>query len=216
MRLLKAVYLITLTFFFSCGQAEEEEVVIGFSQPTEGDAWRRAMRNEIEREVSFHPEISLQIKDAKNSSGKQIEHINEFINQGVDLLIVSPNEAEPITPVVEKAFEAGIPVIVVDRKTSSSSYTAYVGANNYQIGKLAGEYVSKMLNGKGRIIEVWGLKGSTPAIERHKGFLEGIAGYPDVQIVAEVKGEWEKEVAKQRFPDVYNAEFLPNRPKRLT
>jgi ABC-type sugar transport system substrate-binding protein/DNA-binding response OmpR family regulator/nitrogen-specific signal transduction histidine kinase len=206
MRLFKVISLILLTSLLSCSQAAEEKgITIGFSQPTEGDAWRKAMHKEMEREVSFHPEIDLQIKDAKNSSAQQVAHIKEFIEQGVDLLIVSPNEAEPITPVVEEAFEKGIPVIVVDRKTSSSSYTAYVGANNYQIGKLAGEYVAKMLNGKGRIIEVWGLKGSTPAIERHKGFLDGIEGYPDVKIIAEVNGEWEKEVAKARFPEVFRA-----------
>ena len=206
MRFLQVIFLFMLTFFFCCSEAEKEEkITIGFSQPTEGDAWRKAMHKEMEREVSFHPEIDLQVKDAKNSSAKQIEHINEFINQGVDLLVVSPNEADPITPVVEKAFEAGIPVIVVDRKTNSSNYTAYVGANNYQIGKLAGEYIAKMMNGKGRVIEVWGLQGSTPAIDRHKGFMEGIADYPEIQIVAEVKGEWEKEIAKERFPEVYNA-----------
>lgn len=205
MRLLQAMFLIVLTFLLSCSKAEEEkEFTIGFSQPTEGDAWRKAMHKEMEREVSFHPELNLQIKDAKNSSAKQVEHIKEFIRQGVDLLIVSPNEAEPITPVVEEAFEAGIPVIVVDRKTNSSGYTAYIGANNYQIGKLAGEYVAKMLNGKGKIIEVWGLKGSTPAIERHNGFLNAIADYKDIQIVAEVKGEWEKEIAKARFPEVFD------------
>ncbi|WP_241739268.1 hybrid sensor histidine kinase/response regulator transcription factor [Pontibacter beigongshangensis] len=183
---------------------EEKKFVVGFSQCTEGDAWRKAMHEEMEREASFYPELRLQIKDAKNSSTAQVGHIREFMEQEVDLLIVSPNEAEPITPVVEEAFSKGIPVIVVDRKTSSSMYTAYVGANNYQIGKLAGEYVAKLLNGKGRIIEVWGLRGSSPAIERHNSFVDAIAAFPDIEIVAEVSGDWEKEVAKARFPAVYN------------
>ncbi|MHA6246937.1 hybrid sensor histidine kinase/response regulator transcription factor [Pontibacter sp. CAU 1760] len=204
MRAFYFLLLITLTFLFSCDVAnEEKEVVIGFSQPTEGDAWRKAMRKDLMREASFHPEMKLIIKDAQNSSDTQIEHIKELIAQKVDLLVVSPNEAEPITPVVEQAFEAGIPVIVVDRKTSSSSYTAYVGANNYQIGKLAGEYVAKLVNGQGNIIEVWGLPGSTPAIERHKGFQEAIAAYPGMKLVAKVQGEWEKDIAKARFPEVY-------------
>ncbi|WP_240676279.1 substrate-binding domain-containing protein [Botryobacter ruber] len=193
-----------MMFLFSCGNSRESKhFTIGFSQCTEGDAWRKAMHEEMERETSFYPELDLQIKDAKNSSQTQVKHIREFIDQGVDLLIVSPNEAEPITPVVEDAFQKGIPVIVVDRKTSSSMYTAYVGANNYKIGKLAGEYVARMLNGKGRIIEVWGLRGSSPAIERHKGFMEAIAPYKDIQIVAQVNGEWEKEIAKERFPAVW-------------
>ncbi|TXK46100.1 substrate-binding domain-containing protein [Pontibacter qinzhouensis] len=204
-KLLTFVLLLFLVALPGCGPAGEEKAfVIGFSQCTEGDAWRKAMHEEMEREASFYPELSLQIKDGKNSSVTQIKHIREFIDQGVDLLIVSPNEAEPITPVVEEAFSKGIPVIVVDRKTSSSMYTAYVGANNYQIGKLAGEYVAKLLNGKGRIIEVWGLRGSSPAIERHNSFVDAIAAYPDIEIVAEVSGEWEKEVAKERFPAVFN------------
>lgn len=196
--------VLIVAFLTSCSQEEEShKFTIGFSQCTEGDAWRKAMHKEMEREASFHPELSLQIKDGKNSSATQVKHIKKFIEQKVDLLIVSPNESEPITPVVEEAFEKGIPVILVDRKISSSSYSAYVGADNFQIGKLAGEYVSNLLKGEGKIIEVWGLQGSSPAIERHRGFLEGISQYPEVKVVAEVKGDWEKEVAKKRFPAVF-------------
>jgi ABC-type sugar transport system substrate-binding protein/DNA-binding response OmpR family regulator/nitrogen-specific signal transduction histidine kinase len=196
--------LINSIGLLSCGGGFEKKYIIGFSQPTEGDAWRRAMHEEMEREVAFHPGFILQIKDAKNSSSLQIEQIREFIAQGVDLLIVSPNEAAPITPVVEEAFEKGIPVIVVDRKTNSSLYTAYVGADNFQIGKLAGEYVAKLLEGKGKIIEVWGLRGSSPAIDRHNGFLEAIRDFPEINIVGEVNGEWEREMAKERFLSIFD------------
>ena len=201
MGLIKIIFLLVLTFLFSCNNVQEgKKYTIGFSQCTGGDAWRKAMHEEMKRELSFYPNLDLIIKDAKNNSTKQIAQIKEFIAQDVDLLIVSPNEAEPITPIVEEAFEKGIPVIIVDRRTSSSLYTAYVGANNYEIGKLAGDYVSKLLNGSGRIIEVWGLKGSSPAIDRHNGFKDGISDYENIKIVAEVNGEWEKEVAKARFP----------------
>ncbi|RNI29003.1 hybrid sensor histidine kinase/response regulator transcription factor [Rufibacter latericius] len=196
--------LVLVSCFSSCSEDQEtKEFTIGFSQCTEGDAWRKAMHREMLRETSFHPELKLQIKDAKNSSATQVKQIKEFIEQKVDLLIVSPNESEPITPIVEEAFEKGIPVILVDRKISSSAYSAYVGADNFQIGKLAGDYVANLLKGKGKVIEVWGLQGSSPAIERHRGFLEAISQFQDVQVVAEVKGEWEKEVAKKRFPAVY-------------
>lgn len=188
----------------SCHErSQDKQYVIGFSQCTAGDAWRKAMHEEMKRELSFHPNLELIIKDAKNSNDKQVGHIQEFIDQGVDLLIVSPNEAEPITPVVEKAFEKGIPVIVVDRRTSSSLYTAYVGANNYEIGKLAGDYVAKLLNGEGRIIEVWGLKGSSPAVDRHNGFKDALANYRAIKTITSVNGEWEKEVAKIRFSESY-------------
>ncbi|MFB9863174.1 hybrid sensor histidine kinase/response regulator transcription factor [Rufibacter immobilis] len=198
------ISLIALVCFLTSCRQEEESIkyTIGFSQCTEGDAWRKAMHKEMEREASFHPELSLQIKDGKNSSATQVKQIREFIEQKVDLLIVSPNETEPITQVVEEAFEKGIPVILVDRKISSSSYSAYVGADNFQIGKLAGDYVANLLKGKGKVIEVWGLQGSSPAIERHKGFMEAISQYSEVKVVAEVKGDWEKETAKRRFPAV--------------
>ncbi|WP_205502302.1 hybrid sensor histidine kinase/response regulator transcription factor [Rufibacter psychrotolerans] len=196
--------LLVLLLAACTSSPETKKFKIGFSQCTEGDAWRKAMHKEMLREASFHPELELQIKDAKNSSAAQVKQIREFIDQEVDLLIVSPNEAEPITPVVEEAFEKGIPVILVDRKISSSSYSAYVGADNFQIGKLAGEYIANLLNGRGNVIEVWGLEGSSAAVERHRGFREATKSFPDLKVVAEVKGEWEKEVAKKRFPAVFN------------
>lgn len=205
MRMQSAVFLLGMLFLFSCSQGQEQkQFVIGFAQCTGGDAWRKAMHNDMKRELSFYPNQQLIIKDAKNSTAKQQEHIRAFIDQEVDLLIVSPNEAAPITPLVEEAFENGIPVIIVDRRTSSSLYTAFVGANNYEIGKLTGNYVAELLEGKGKIIEVWGLKGSSPAIDRHNGFMHALRSYEDIEVVEEVLGEWEKEIAKQRFAESYD------------
>jgi signal transduction histidine kinase/DNA-binding response OmpR family regulator len=150
-------------------------------------------------ELAFHPEISLEYKDAENSSERQIKDIENFIEKKVDLLIVSPNEADPITPVVEKAFQNGIPVIVVDRKTSSSMYSAYIGANNYEIGKLAGTYIADLLEGKGSILEIWGLHGSSPAIDRHRGFSEVLSKHPGIKITSEINGKWELDTAKSQM-----------------
>jgi ABC-type sugar transport system substrate-binding protein/DNA-binding response OmpR family regulator/anti-sigma regulatory factor (Ser/Thr protein kinase) len=205
MRLTNAVFLLMMLFFFSCSALQEEkQYVIGFAQCTGGDAWRKAMHNDMKRELSFYPGYELIIKDAKNSTSKQQEHIRQFIEQKVDLLIVSPNEAAPVTPLVEEAFEQGIPVIIVDRRTASSLYTAYVGANNYEIGKLAGNYVAELLKGKGRIIEVWGLEGSSPAVDRHSGFVNAIKGFEDIEIVTQVPGKWEKDIARAKFPEYYH------------
>ena len=112
------------------------------------------------------------------------------------MLIVSPNETDPITPVVEKAFQSGIPVIMVDRKINSSMYSAYIGANNYEIGKLAGNYIADLLNGKGSIVEIWGLRGSSPAVERHRGLWEVLAKYPEIKMVGEIDGKWEQDTSK--------------------
>lgn len=144
----------------------------------------------------FHPEMQLLYRDAENSSERQIGDIEYFINNKVDLLIVSPNETDPITPVVEKAFLAGIPVIMVDRKINSSMYSAYIGANNYEIGKLAGDYIADLLKGKGSIVEIWGLRGSSPAVERHLGLWEVLSQYPEIKKVGEIDGKWEQDTSK--------------------
>src|SRR5687768_10701389 len=202
MRTLKQIgkFILVAGLFFSCNEAQKTiKFRIGFSQCTGGDAWRRQMLIAMNGELTFHPEIELQYKDAENSNEKQIRDIEGFIKDKVDLLIVSPNEADPITPVVEKAFQNGIPVIIVDRKTSSSMYNAYIGANNYEIGKLAGSYIAELLEGKGSILEVWGLRGSSPAIDRHRGFSEVLSDYPGIKIMGEISGKWELDTARSRL-----------------
>src|SRR2546421_3925988 len=116
---------------------------IGFSQCTFGDNWRRSMQKEMEQELSFHPELELIVRDANLNSEKQKEQIQELINEKIDLLIASPAEAEPIAPVIDKAYSAGIPVILVDRNTLSKNYTAFIGASNYKIGLDAGAYANR-------------------------------------------------------------------------
>jgi len=185
---------------FSCQHGQrQKKFKVGFSQCTGADAWRRQMIVSMRGELAFHPDMDLEYRDAENSNERQIKDIEYFIKERVDLLIVSPNEADPITPVVEKAFGLGIPVVIIDRKTSSSLYTAYIGGNNFEIGKLAGGYVADFMKGKGSILEIWGRRGSSPAIDRHKGFLEVIGNYPDVKIVAELDGMWELDTAKNEL-----------------
>jgi signal transduction histidine kinase/CheY-like chemotaxis protein len=184
----------------SCNNPEaEKKYRIGFSQCTGGDAWRRQMLASMKGELAFHPSLDLEYRDAENSNEKQIRDIQYFIDEKVDLLIVSPNEAEPITPVVESAFQKGIPVIVIDRKTNSSLYTAYIGADNYAIGKLAGSYIADYLEGTGNILEVWGRRGSSPAIDRHRGLTEVLEKYPSIKIVGEIDGQWELDTARNQL-----------------
>lgn len=157
------------------------------------------MNAEMERELTFHDDLSLVIKDAEGDNQRQIEHIREFIASNIDLLIVSPNEAGPITQIVEEAYNRGIPVVLLDRKTESKFYTSFVGADNYEIGKIAGNLAVNYLKSKGQIIEVKGLQGSTPFIGRHLGFKEVISTYPGIT-VSEVDGDWgETGTAKQQF-----------------
>ncbi len=160
------------------------------------------MQKEMERELSFHPEIELVVKDANLSSEKQKQQIQELIKDKIDLLIASPAEAEPIAPVIDKAYAAGIPVILVDRNTLSKNYTAFIGASNYKIGLDAGAYANALLKGKGNVMEIAGKDvGSSADIGRHKGFTDFIKNYPDINYVLRFNGDWDK------FPAEWEKQF---------
>ena len=162
------------------------------------------MNEELKREVAlYQADAEVLIRSVKDDTPKQIADIEWFIEQKVDVLVVSPNESEACTPIIEKAYQQGIPVILVDRKIATESYTAYVGANNYQIGKEAGLYAIGVLKGKGNIAEVRGTKGSTSDAERHKGFVDALAKAPEIRIVAEVWGNYLLDEAKKQLQPVF-------------
>ena len=180
-------------------QSGKGKFLIGFSQCTTADAWRKSMDQEMQNELLYYPDLRLLIKDAENSSKKQVDDISELLDAGIDLLIVSPNESEPLTGIVSEVFNRGIPVILIDRKIESGNYSAFIGGNSYQIGKEAGIYAVKLLKGKGRIVEISGLEGSSPAKERHKGFMEEISKAPGVAITSSLSGEWEVAVSEKEM-----------------
>lgn len=171
---------------------------IGVSQCSD-DEWRHQMNNEMLREALFYDGVEVDIRTVKDDNAQQIEDIRNFIQEGVDLLVVAPNEAAPITPVVEEAFDRGIPVIVFDRKILSDKYTAYIGADNYELGKAIGNYVANMLHGRGNIVEIAGLTGSTSAMDRHQGFVSAISPYPGIQLLAREDAGWLRSEAGERM-----------------
>lgn len=175
---------------------------IGVSQCSD-DEWRHKMNNEIVREALFYDGVEVEIRTAKDNNRNQIADIKYFIDKKVDLLIVAPNEAAAITPVVEKAYRQGIPVVVIDRKILSDKYTAFVGADNYEIGKDVGQYILNRLHGKGKVLEITGLKGSTPAMERHKGLTDVLKEEPGIEITASVDGAWLQSVAGEKMDSVF-------------
>ena len=177
---------------------------IGVSQCSD-DEWRHKMNNEMQREALFYDGVEVEFRTAKDNNQYQINDINYFIDKKVDLLIVAPNEAAAITPSVEKAIKRGIPVVVVDRKTLSDNYTAFVGADNYKIGNDVGHYIVSRLNGKGNIFEVTGLEGSTPAMERHKGLMDALAEAPGIKRIGSVDGGWLQSQANEKTDSVLRA-----------
>jgi ribose transport system substrate-binding protein len=173
--------------------------LIGMSQANKGEPWRQAMNDQIAAAAAKHPNLKVAFADAAQDNAKQVADVERFLQQGIDLLIISPNEAAPLTDVVAKAYDKGIPVIVLDRKVNGEKYTMWIGANNQEIGKRAGQYVAKWCAENGRrpcrVIEIRGLEGSTPCKERGDGFREGIKSNPDVKIVASQNGNWLREKA---------------------
>lgn len=150
---------------------------IGMSQSNRGEPWRVRMNKEIEAAVARYPQLKVEFKDAQNKSQEQRSQVEEFLTQGVDLLIISPKETIPLTPPVKKVFEAGTPVIVLDRRIQGDTYTCFVGGDNTLMGQTAGRYIGHILGGKGNIVELKGLMTTTPAQERHDGFIQGLKDY---------------------------------------
>lgn len=168
---------------------------IGVAQCSD-DSWRHKMNEEILREAMFYDGVSVEIRSAGDDNKKQAEDVHYFIEKGVDLLIISANEAAPMTPIVEEAFQKGIPVILVDRKILSDKYTAYISADNYEIGRAVGNYIASSLKGKGNVVELTGLSGSTPAMERHQGFMAAISHFPGIQLIDKADAAWESKPAE--------------------
>ena len=193
-RLVVLLLIVIGLLDFSCNQkANEKQFVIGFSQCTTHDVWRKYMQREMERELAFHPEIKFIVKDAELSSQKQIEQIKELIDEKVDLLIATPAEAKPITPIIEQAYAKKIPVILVDRNILTKNYSAFIGASNYKVGLDAGVYANSLLKGRGNVLEIGGMDtGSSADIGRHIGFTDYIKQHPGIKYVARLSEDWDK------------------------
>jgi len=178
---------------------------IGMSQCNLGEPWRVQMNADIKAAADKRPDIKMVFKDAQNDTLKQRAHVEEFVSAGVDLIIISPKEAAPLTEPVAKAMDAGIPVIVLDRKLLGDKFTCFIGADNVKIGKAAGEWIKQKLDGKGKVVELKGLMTSTPGQDRNRGFRERIAG-SSIEVIFEADMKWlepdarkEMESALSRF-----------------
>ena len=178
--------------------AEEtkDHFVIGMSQCNLGEPWRVAMNDQIAMAAEKHPEFEIIYADAAQDNSKQIADIENFVQMGVDLIITSPNEATPLTNAVSAAYDAGIPVILLDRKIDGDKYTQFIGADNVDMGRVAGEYVADvLLPDGGKVCEIKGLEGTSGGIDRDNGFREGIAKNDKIEIVAVNNADWLREKA---------------------
>ncbi len=194
-----------LTLVAGCGRQQRGKHLIGFSQANLGEPWRVAMNAEVAERAKAFPDLEVVYADAQQDNAKQVADVENFLRQKIDLLIISPNEAKPLTPIVKRAFEMKIPVIVLDREIEGDTYTTFIGANNKEIGKAAGEFVAETLKGKGNVVEIKGLPGSTPARDRSDGFREAIANFPDIRIVHDPVANWLREEAMTQMESALSA-----------
>lgn len=181
---------------------------IGMSQCNLNEPWRVQMNADIKAAADKHPELKVVFKDAQNDTLKQRQHVEEFVSAKVDLLLISPKEAQPLTEPVARAMDAGIPVIVLDRRLLGDKYTCFIGADNKKIGRAAGDWIVKTLGGQGKVVELKGLMTSTPGQDRHSGFREAIEG-TGVGVIFDADMHWlepdarkEMESALSRFEQI--------------
>lgn len=187
-----AFYAIVLMHIFAACQNSGQTYVIGVSQCSE-DSWRLELAKELEMSTYLSDNLSVHLAFANDDNSLQEKQIDSLVNLPVDLLIISPNQARELSDKVNEVMQKGIPVILFDRKSETSQYSAFLGADNYLIGAMLAEYLVKQLNGKGNIVEIAGLNGSSPSTERHRGFNDVIKRFPDMHIVGFGNGNWKEE-----------------------
>jgi ribose transport system substrate-binding protein len=192
---LVALSLVLALSWAGCGRQQAARRLVGFSQCNLGEPWRVAMNAEIVERAKDFPELDIVFADAQQDNAKQVADVETFLRQKIELLMISPNEAKPLTPIVERVFKSGIPVIVIDRGIEGDSYTVFIGADNYEIGRQAGEHIAEVLNGTGKIVEIRGLPGSPPAIDRSNGMHDAVKKFPGLQIIHDPVANWLREEA---------------------
>ncbi len=201
------IFVSSILLFNSCKLDDDKaKISIGFSQSIDYDIWRKSMDHAMEVEASLHPEVKLTIHNANRQAKKQIDDIEKFIADKVDVIIVSPFESDSIIPVIEKANAIGIPVIIVDRKVNTSNYTAYLGADNVEVGRIAGRHIVSLSKGNANVIEIKGASYTSPGLERTMGFRQIIEQYPGVKVIS-------IDAKKDELPKDVFVNILKNAPE---
>lgn len=195
-RYLYLIVYIGLGLSLAACKQQPKKFVIGVSQCSE-DIWRDKLNDELKMGEYLNDSIIVKLASSNDDNVLQNRQVNQIVDEGVDLLVISPNQLSAISKAVERAYEKGIPVILYDRISNTDKYTAFIGCDNYHIGKSMGTFIAQKLQGKGRIVEICGLDGSSPAMERHLGFMDAIKPYSGIQLIASEGGNWKEEGGAQ-------------------
>lgn len=184
--------VLLLLVLVSCS---DRRTVIGVSQCSD-DIWRQKVNREIKIGQYQYKNVDVVFASADNNGQRQARQIDSLVKTKVDLLVVAPSDAKTVAPAIERAYRAGIPVILYDRMIESTHYTAYIGTDNVAIGKEVADYLAHQLQGRGTVVEITGERGSTPVADRHRGFMQGMKAFPQIQVVT-LEGDWNLAGAKK-------------------
>lgn len=184
--------ILLLLVLVSCS---DRRTVIGVSQCSD-DLWRQKVNREIKIGQYQYKNVDVVFASADNNGQRQARQIDSLVNAKVDLLVVAPSDVKTVAPAIERAYRAGIPVILYDRMIESTHYTAYIGTDNVAIGKEVADYLAHQLQGRGTVVEITGERGSTPVADRHRGFMQGMKAFTQIQVVT-LEGDWNLAGAKK-------------------
>lgn len=184
-----------------CCSEKTHKYKIGISQCSD-DKWRQKQNSEFRFMSYINDSVEVDIKSAKDNNAQQAAQIDSLVDEGIDLLVVCPNQLDGVTKAIDRAYDKGIPVIFFDRTTNSNKYTAFIGCDNYRIGFDLGTYIANQLNGSGRVVEIRGLENSSPAKGRHEGFMDAMKKYPGVEVVASEGADWEQSGAERAMEKI--------------
>ena len=212
MKYISSLFIALLCIFLGLTSCENKEEIchIGVSQ-CNNDKWRQQMNYEMKREASFYEKrVYFDFYSANDDSELQIRQIDSLVSKGIDILVVSPNDGKKLTPIIEKVWDLGIPVIVVHQKIASDKYTAYIGADNQELGRDAAALLASSLGGKGTVVEMMGRNGYSTAEERHKGFMSKIAEYPQIKVAAYTHCSLDGDDIDHFIDSLYNSGTRPD------
>ena len=197
--------LITFALGRAClstAHAEDPKIAIGFSQATMNHPWRVAMVEGNKKFCAEHyPNVDLVVTDGQNQATKQVSDVESLMSRGIKVLVISPLQAQALTPIVKQALAAKIPVVTLDREVNTK-VTCHIGAENKPIGMDAGKFVIEKLNGKGNVIEIQGTAGASATVDRHQGFRDALKDAPGVKVVAEQFCDYLREPAVKYVEDM--------------
>ena len=190
--------LMLLVVLIGCAKKKEEgpkKIVIGVTLQNLSEEFMTMLRGAMERKLAEYPNVELIVNDGEGKPDKQAAQLDSFIGQGVNAVIISPVDADALAPAVKAVAAAGIPIITCSADVSGNQGQVWVGSENENGGLIEARYIAEKIGGKGNIAVLRGPLGAFAEQGRFKGYEQALAQYPDIKIVFDQTGNWQREQA---------------------